>query len=100
MRSLTEDGHARIGVRATSTCTEIIIYATRPHDVLDEKGRRIRKLAPNVQRLREFPWNSVEHFNKSSEKRPHCAAQAESLRYNFSIDSLFIELATVSSDSP
>ena len=43
MRSSTEDGHAGIDIRGTSNCTEIIIRATRIHDVLDEKGRRTRE---------------------------------------------------------
>ena len=80
MRSLTEDGHTGIDVRATSNCTETIICAARTHDVLDEKGRRTREPASIVQRRSEFPWSSVEHFTKSSENRAHCAAQEESSR--------------------
>ena len=83
MRSLTEDGHAGIDVRATSKNTEIIICATQTLDVLEEKGRRTRRTceaASIVQRRFGVPWCSVENFTRSSENRAHCAAQAESAR--------------------
>ena len=62
MTNLTEDGHARIGVRATSTCTEIIIRSKRTHDALDEKGRQSRDPTSVVQKRFGFPGNSVKHF--------------------------------------
>ena len=64
---------------------EIITCAMQTHDVLDEWSRRTREPASIVQRRFESPWNSVEYFVKSSENRAHCAAQAESFRYNFSV---------------
>ena len=97
-RMRTEDGHAGIDVRGTSNCTEIIICATRTHDVLDEKGRRTREPVSIVQRRFECPWNSVGYFTKSSRNRARCAAQTETSRQNFSVISLFIDLYTVSCD--
>ena len=71
-RDLSEDGHAGIGVRATSNFPDIIIRFTRTHDVLlGRKGRRIRQLMSGVKRRFDFPGNSVEHFAKMAEKRAH-----------------------------
>ena len=49
MTSWAEEGHAGIGARATSKCTEIIIRVTQSHDVLDEKGRQSCDLTSVVQ---------------------------------------------------
>ena len=62
MRSSTDDGDTGVGVRATSTCTKMIIRATRTHDVLGEKGRRIRELTSVAQKndldSQEAAWNT------------------------------------------
>ena len=42
--------------------TEIIIRATRTHDVLDEKGRQSRDFTSVVQRRFGFAVNSVKQF--------------------------------------
>ena len=58
----TGDSHAGIGALAKSNCTEIIIRATRTHDVLDENGRQSRDLTSVVQGRFGFSGNSVKHF--------------------------------------
>ena len=62
MTSLTEDGHAGIGVRDTPICTQIIIRATRTHDVLAEEGRQIRDLTSVLQGRFGFSGNTLTHF--------------------------------------
>ena len=49
LRTLAEDGYARVEVRMTPILTEIIIRATRLREVLVDKGRRIHELTAVVQ---------------------------------------------------
>ncbi|XP_032476236.1 LOW QUALITY PROTEIN: 40S ribosomal protein S3-like [Phocoena sinus] len=81
---LAEDGYSGVEVRVTPTRTEIIILATRTHNVLGEKGRRIRELTVVVQKRFGFPEGSVELYAEKVATRSLCAiAQAEPLRYKF-----------------
>merc|ERR1712087_1010988 len=82
VRELAEDGYSGVEVRQTPTRHEIIIRATRPQNVLGEKGRRIRELTAVVQKRFNFPPGSVELYAEKVLNRGLCAvAQAESLRY-------------------
>ena len=66
----------------TSNRTQIIILATRPKDVLGDKGRRIRELTSLVQKRFNFRPEHVELLAEKVENRGLSAmAQAESLRY-------------------
>ena len=79
---LAEDGYSGVEVRVTPTRTEIIILATRTHNVLGDKGRRIRELTAVAQKRFGFPDGSVELYAEKVATRGLCAiAQAESLRY-------------------
>lgn len=49
-QELAEEGYAGVEVRVTPLRTEIIISATRPQNVLGEKGQRIRELTSVVQK--------------------------------------------------
>lgn len=81
-RMLAEDGYSGVEVRVTPIRTEIIIRATRPREVLGEKGKRIRELTAIVQKCFNFLPDSVELFAERIENRGLSAtAQAESLRY-------------------
>merc|ERR1712130_634365 len=81
-RELAEDGYSGVEVRVAPTKTEIIIMATRPQNVLGEKGRRIRELTSVVQKRFNFPEGTVELYAEKVQTRGLCAiAQAESLRY-------------------
>jgi small subunit ribosomal protein S3e len=80
-RELAEDGYAGVELRVTPTRTEIIIRATRPQNVLGEKGKRIRELTSVIQK-RFNPSNQVELYAEKVKNRGLSAiAQAESLRY-------------------
>jgi hypothetical protein len=48
-RHLGEAGYAGVEIRNAPSRTEIVIRATRPQDVLGEKGRNIRELTMVVQ---------------------------------------------------
>jgi len=79
---LGEGGFSGVEVRNTPMRTEVIIRATRPQDVLGEKGRRIRELTRVVQKRFGFEENTVELYAERVAVRGLCAtAQAESLRY-------------------
>merc|ERR1711909_203740 len=79
---LAEDGYSGVQVRHTPARTEIIILATRTHNVLGEKGRRIRELTSLVQKRFNFAEGSVELYAEKVAQRGLCAiVQAESLRY-------------------
>ncbi|CAN0334587.1 unnamed protein product, partial [Phaeothamnion confervicola] len=81
-RELAEDGYAGVEVRVTPLRTEIIIRATRPQNVLGEKGQRIRELTSVVQKRFSFPDGAVELYAERVAKRGLCAqTQAESLKY-------------------
>ncbi|KAI8466025.1 MAG: 40S ribosomal protein S3 [Monoraphidium minutum] len=82
VRELAEDGYSGVEVRQTPMRTEVIIRATRPQNVLGEKGRRIRELTAVVQKRFNFPPETVELYAEKVANRGLCAvAQAESLRY-------------------
>ncbi|CAN0528973.1 unnamed protein product, partial [Ectocarpus sp. 12 AP-2014] len=58
------------------------ISATRPQNVLGEKGQRIRELTSVVQKRFNFPDDAVELYAERVAKRGLCAqTQAESLKY-------------------
>ncbi len=80
---LAEDGYAGVQVRLTSQLRiEIIIKATRPQNVLGEKGQRIRELTAVVQKRFSFAPETVELYAERVAKRGLCAqTQAESLKY-------------------
>merc|ERR1712012_1391801 len=81
-RELAEDGYSGVEVRVTPVKTEIIIMATRTQNVLGDKGRRIRELTSVVQKMFNFPENTVELYAEKVATRGLCAIpQAESLRY-------------------
>ncbi|VFV35461.1 40s ribosomal protein s3, partial [Lynx pardinus] len=52
---LAEDGDSWVGVRVTSTRTEIIILANRTQDVLGEKDLWIQELTAVVRQRFGFP---------------------------------------------
>jgi len=82
-RELAEDGYSGVEVRAQPLVrTLIVIRATRPQNVLGEKGRRIRELTSAVQKRFNFPEGTVELYAEKVVNRGLCAiAQCESLRY-------------------
>jgi small subunit ribosomal protein S3e len=81
-RQLGEAGYAGVEIRPTPMRTEIVIRATRPQDVLGEKGRNIRELTSLVQKRFNFAPDTVELYAERVANRGLCAeAQAESLRY-------------------
>jgi len=81
-RELAEEGYSGVEVRVTPARTEVIIRATRPKDVLGDKGRRIRELTSVVQKRFNFPPGTVELYAERVENRALCAiAQAENLKY-------------------
>ncbi|CAM9235496.1 unnamed protein product, partial [Chrysoparadoxa australica] len=81
-QELAEDGYAGVEVRSTPLRTEIIIRATRPQNVLGEKGQRIRELTSVVQKRFSFEDGAVELYAERVAKRGLCAqTQAESLKY-------------------
>ena len=53
-RELAEDGYARAWSAVTPLRTEVIIRATRPQNVLGERGQRIRELTSVVQKRFHF----------------------------------------------
>ncbi|KAG8076882.1 hypothetical protein GUJ93_ZPchr0006g43727 [Zizania palustris] len=65
----TEDVYSGVEVRVTPMRTEIIIHATRTHNVLGEKGRKIRELTSVVQKRFNFPENGVELYAKKGWRR-------------------------------
>ena len=80
-RLLTEDGYAGLEVRETPFRTEVIIRATRPQNVLGERGKRIRELTSVVQKRFGYAEGSIELFAEKIEFRGLSAmAQAESLK--------------------
>eukprot|EP01100_Stratorugosa_tubuloviscum_P002476 TRINITY_DN157_c0_g1_i1.p1 TRINITY_DN157_c0_g1~~TRINITY_DN157_c0_g1_i1.p1 ORF type:complete len:218 (-),score=99.65 TRINITY_DN157_c0_g1_i1:127-780(-) len=82
MRELAEFGYAGVEVRVTPLRTEVIIRATRPKEVLGDKGRRIRELTAAVQKRFSFPENKIELFAERMLSRALSSeAQAESLRF-------------------
>eukprot|EP01027_Heterolobosea_sp_BB2_P027005 GEZU01042167.1.p1 GENE.GEZU01042167.1~~GEZU01042167.1.p1 ORF type:complete len:269 (+),score=80.61 GEZU01042167.1:98-808(+) len=81
-RELAEDGYAGVEVRVTPKRTKIIIRATRPQNVLGDKGIRIRQLTSVVQKRFNFPEGGVELYaDKLINRGLSAIAQAESLRY-------------------
>ena len=68
-------------VRRTQTRTEIIITAINTHNVLGEKGRRIRELKYIIQKMFRFKEGSFELYVDKNPNRGLCAiAQVEFLR--------------------
>lgn len=81
-RELAEDGYAGVEIRVTPVQTQVIIKATRTHNVVGEKGRRIRELASLLQKRFDFPDGQIALFAEEVQNRALCAiAQAESVRF-------------------
>jgi small subunit ribosomal protein S3e len=81
-RELADAGYAGVEVRDSPMRTDIIIRATRPQDVLGEKGRRIRELTSLVQKRFKFEDGQVELLAKLVANKALCAeAQAEGIRF-------------------
>ncbi len=81
-RELAEDGYAGVEVRVTPQRTEVIIKATKPLNVLGEKGRRIRELSSAIQKRFRLSENAVELYAEKVNNRGLSAvAQAESLKF-------------------
>ena len=99
MRSLTEDGHAGIDVRSTSNGTETIICVTQTHDVLDEKGAGLaspRPLRKDDMNSRRTAWSTLRRVPRTVLIARHRRNLPD--KTSRSLVSLFIELATVSSN--
>jgi small subunit ribosomal protein S3e len=78
----TGAGYSGVEVRNAPLKTEIIIRATKPQDVLGDKGRRIRELTRIVQKRFNFEDGAVDLFAERVTVKGLCAtAQAESLRF-------------------
>ena len=81
-RELAEDGYGGVELRSTPNKKEIIISATRPQNVLGEKGKRIRELTSVIQKRWNLEDRSVELYAEKIEQRGlSAAAQAESLKF-------------------
>jgi len=81
-RELAEEGFAGVELRVTPQKTEIIIRATKPLNVLGDKGRRIRELTSVIQKRFNFAENAVELYaEKVANRGLSAAVQAESLKY-------------------
>ena len=81
-RELIEGGYAGVEIRNAPMRTEIIIRASRPQDVLGEKGKRIRELTSVIQKRFGFADGAVELFAERVPNRGLSAqAQADSLKY-------------------
>ena len=81
-RDRAESGYAGVEIRNAPMRTEVIIRASRPQDVLGEKGQRIRELTSAVQKRFNFAENQVELYAERVANRGLSAhAQAESLKY-------------------
>ena len=82
LRELQDGGYGGIEIRNVPMRTEIIIKASRPQDVLGDKGKRIRELNTLIQKRFGFPDGAVELFAERVNNRGLSAqAQAESLKY-------------------
>ena len=82
MKELREEGYSGVEVRQTPAKTEIIICATRPQQVLGERGRRIRELTAVLQKRLHIADNMLELFvQKVAQRGLSASAQCESLRY-------------------
>ncbi|XP_060845058.1 small ribosomal subunit protein uS3-like [Rhopalosiphum padi] len=81
-RELAEDGYSGVDIRTSPSRTEIVVSATRTHNVLGDQGRRIRELTSLIKKRFDFKDKEVELFVEKIAQRGLCAiAQAESLRY-------------------
>jgi len=75
-------GYSGVEIRNAPMRTEIIIRASRPQDVLGEKGQRIRELTSAIQKRFNFAENQIELYAERVANRGLSAhAQAESLKY-------------------
>ncbi|CAE7319094.1 RPS3A [Symbiodinium sp. KB8] len=80
IRELGPIGYAGVEVRNNPSRTEIVIRATRPQDVLGEKGRKIRELNTVVEKRFKFKPGTVTLYAERVANRGLSAeAQAESL---------------------
>ncbi len=74
-------GYCGVEVRNNPSRTEIVIRATRPQDVLGERGRKIRELNTVVEKRFKFKPGTVTLYAERVVNRGLSAeAQAESLR--------------------
>jgi len=82
MQDLTDAGFGGVEIRAAPTRTEIVIRASRPQDVLGDKGRRIRELQSVIQKRFGFAEGTIELYAERLLNRGLSAqAQAENLKY-------------------
>jgi small subunit ribosomal protein S3e len=81
-RELSDAGFAGVEIRKSPLRTEIVIRASKPNDVLGDKGRRIRELSAVIQKRFKFPEGGVELLAERVVNRGLSAqAQAESLKF-------------------
>lgn len=81
IRELGPIGYCGVEVRNNPSRTEIVIRATRPQDVLGERGRKIRELNTVVEKRFKFKPGTVTLYAERVVNRGLSAeAQAESLR--------------------
>ena len=81
-RELSDAGYAGVEIRNAPMRTEIVIRASKPNDVLGDKGRRIRELSNVIQKRFKFADGAVELFAERVVNRGLSAqAQAESLKF-------------------
>lgn len=81
-RELIDAGYAGVEIRNAPMRTEIIVRASRPQDVLGDKGKRIRELTAVISKRFGFAEGAVELFAERVQNRGLSAqAQADSLKY-------------------
>jgi small subunit ribosomal protein S3e len=81
-RELIDAGYAGVEIRNAPMRTEIIVRASKPQDVLGDKGKRIRELTAVISKRFGFQEGSVELFAERVANRGLSAqAQADSLKY-------------------
>lgn len=81
-KELLDAGFGGVEIRATPTRTEIVIRASRPQEVLGDKGRRIRELQSVISKRFGFAEGAIELYAERLANRGLSAqAQAESLKY-------------------
>ena len=61
-RELADAGYAGVEIRNAPMRTEIIIKASKPNDVLGDKGRRIRELTLVLQKRFKYAEGAVELY--------------------------------------
>ena len=81
-QELIDAGFGGVEIRAAPTRTEIVIRASRPQEVLGDKGRRIREMQSVIQKRFGFVEGSIELYaEKLHNLKMSAQAQAESLKF-------------------